>query len=281
MEVVTQPRGLPLWSDHLRTVWRHRVLVGTLSLAGLLAGLAWSSTQPVAYAATSTVVLTPVPKYVLPTGTGLKPPEVSIDTDAQLLHSPIVLARVGAALGTDADSAMDHLSVTATANSHVLHVTATAGSPERAAAAANAAVEGLARVRRTTLGALRVDQLRLLRLWTTGQEDLLAEASGVGAIIPAGDDLFAQVFDLKSALSELEHARSTPVQDIDPAVPPRRGVRSNAEVPLMSGLMLGALIGCLIGAVVDRRTASATTPYRSGTRPPSLTVRPTALTTTG
>lgn len=281
MASVTRAPGLPLWSDSLRSVWAHRVLICALGLTGLLAGYAWSTTQPTVFAATSSVVLTPVPKYVLPTGEGLLPPEVSIDTDAQLLYSPVVLDRVAAALGTGADSAMDHLSVTATANSRVLHVTATAASPELAAAAANAAVDGLTRVRRTTLGSLRLDQLRLLRLWTTGQEDLLAEAQGVGAVIPATDELFAQVFALKTALGELEEARATPVQVVGPAAPPRRAVRSNIEVPLVSGVMLGALLGCLIGAALDRRPSSVSALDRAGTRPPSLTFRPTALTTTG
>ena len=287
MAVVTDQRGLPLLSDHLRFVWAHRVLVCALASVGLLAGLAWASAQTTVYAATSSVTLTPVPKYVLPTGVGLVPPEVSIDTDAQLLHSPVVLDRVGEALGIDTDAAMEHLGVTATANSHVLHVTATATDPERAAAAANAAVDGLAQVRRDTLGSLRLDQVRLLRLWTTGQEDLLAQALGVGVVIPAGDELFAQVLALETALDELEEARANPVRAIDPAVPPTRPLRSNAEVPLTSGVMLGALLGCLLAALRVRHArhhratdhlAGLSLPGLSTSRP---TTRPTSLPTTG
>ncbi len=281
MAVVTRPSGLPLWSDPLRSVWSHRVLICALGMIGLVAGYGWSMTQPTTYAATSSVVLTPVPKYVLPTGVGVAPPEVSIDTDAQLLNSPIVLDRVANALDSRSGSAMEHLSVTASANSRVLHVTATADSPEQAAAAANAAVDGLTRVRRRTLGSLRLDQVRLLRLWTTDQEDLLSEAKGVGAVIPAADDLFTQVVELRTALTELEEARVTPVQVINPAKPPRQPVRSNIEVPLVSGAMLAALIGCLIGVALDRRSTSLPTPGGSDALLQLLTFRPTAFHTTG
>lgn len=256
---MTDPGGLPLLTDHLRTLWARRLVVGLLTGLGLVGGLAWASALDTVFTATASVTLTPVPKYVLPTGVGLAPPEVSIDTDAQLLHSPVVLDEVGTALGVDPASAMDHLSMTATANSHVLHVTATAADPERAAAAANAAVEGLGRVRRDTLGALRLDQVRLLRLWTTGQEDLLARAPGVGVVIPAADELFAQVLSLETALDELEQARANPVTVIDPAVPPTRPLRSNAEVPITSGLMLGAVLGCVVAAARTRL------PHRSST----------------
>lgn len=281
MAHVSSRGELPLWSDQLRFLRVHRALICALAVTGLLLGFAWSTTQPTVYAATSSVVLTPVPKYVLPTGVGLVPPEVSIDTDAQLLYSPVVLDKVADALGIDPGSAMDHLAVTATANSHALHITATASSPELAATAANAAVEGLTRVRRDTLGSLRLDQVRLLRLWTTDQEDLLAQAPGVGAVIPAVDDLFAQVLELQTSLDELEEARATPVQVIDPATPPRRAVRSNIEVPLVSGLMLGALLGCLTGAARERRAVSVLSTRGSSTRASSHLLRPTALTTSG
>lgn len=282
MAHVTERPTLPLWSDQLRFVRVHALLLGSLGVVGLLLGLAWSATQPTSYAATSSVVLTPVPKYVLPTGEGVLPPQVSIDTDAQLLHSPVVLRRVATALGTGSAAAMDHLSVTATANSDALHVTATAASPELAAAAANAAVDGLAQVRRDTLGSLRLDQLRLLRLWTTDQEGVLARAQGVGAIIPASDELFAHVLELRTSLRELEEARALPVQVVDAAVPPQRPVRANVEVPLVSGLMLGALVGCLIGAGLDRRAvATSTHSSRRATPRPSLALRLTPPTTSG
>ena len=58
----------------------------------------------------------------------------------------------------------ERLSVTASPNSHVLHVTVKASPPSRAADAANAAVAAFVDVRRDALGALRSDQLSQLRL---------------------------------------------------------------------------------------------------------------------
>ena len=205
-----------------------------------------------------------MPKYVLPTGTGLAPPEVSIDTDAQLLHSPEVLDVVGAVLGTDAAAAREHLSLTASPNSHVLHVTVTSTSAPKAAEAANGAVEAMVQVRRKTLGSLQLDQLRLLRLWVGGQEDLLAKEQSRRVVIPASDDFFASIVELRAGLQELEEARLTPAEVLNPALPPSRQDYSNTEVPLTSGAMIGLLAGCLLGVRKDRRRP----PGRTGPNPP-------------
>lgn len=281
MASVTAPPGLPLLRDQVTSVWHHRRLIGALMVIGLLAGIAWAAVQPTAYAATASVTLAPVPKYVLPTGVGLVPPEVTIDTDAQLLYSPVVLQAVGAALGTPADSAMEHLAVSASPNTHVLHVTATASTAVAAAAAANAAVDGLARARRNSLGSLRLDQLRLLRLWTAGQEKLLAQAQSRRVVILDNEDLFAGVLSLQTSLRELEEARAAPVRVIDPAAPPKRAVRSNSEVPIVSGLMLGALLGLLGAAVLDRVAQSRRSTIRLARVPATVLLRPTALTNRG
>jgi uncharacterized protein involved in exopolysaccharide biosynthesis len=217
-----------------------------------------------------------VPKYVLPTGDGLAPPEVSIDTDAQLLDSPEVLGAVADALGTDTAVARESLSVTASPNSHVLHVSVKASSAAAAAAAADAAASELVRVRRNALGALRPDQLRLLRLWVAGQEDELAKEQSQRLVIPASDERFAQILALRTGLQELEEARLNPAEVIDPAEPATRPDYANREVPLVSGAMLGLLCGCLLGARADRRRLLAPSssrpfvPRHSGSRPPAL-----------
>ncbi len=92
---VTTPPGLPLWSDYTRFVRRHALLIAGFMLAGILIGFVWSLQQPSTYSATASIALTPVPKYVAPSTTDLVAPEVTIDTDAQLLQSPEVLGAVG------------------------------------------------------------------------------------------------------------------------------------------------------------------------------------------
>ena len=266
MAVMSRRAELPLWSDHTAFVRRHRLRIGGLMVLGLLVGLVLSVTQSSTWTSTTSLSLTPVPKYVLPTGTGLVPPEVTIDTDAQLLGSPEVLGAVAGVLGVDTGEARDSLSVTASPNSHVLHVSVTATSAPVAAEAADAAAAALVRVRRNALGSLRPDQLRLLRLWVAGQEDALAQEQRRGLVIPALDEQFAYLVDLRAGLQELEEARLAPAEVVSPAVLAAKPDYSNREVPLTSGAMLGMLAGCLLGALRDRRrphlhVSSATGPH--------------------
>lgn len=248
MVVVTGRPGLPLWSDYTGFVRRHRTSIGALMGVGLLVGFVGSLGQATSYSATASVVLVPVPKYVTVSTTELPPPAVTVDTDAQLLHSPQVLTAVADVLDTEADAASGHLSVTASPNSHALHVTVTADSPRRAAEAANAAVTALVKVRRTALGALRVDQLRQVRLLTSSQQELLAQKVAV----PAYDSTSAEILELSTRLQELEDARRQPAEAISAAVPPQHADRADTEVPLTSGVMVGLLCGCLLGAARDR-----------------------------
>ena len=247
------PAGLPLLSDYSGFARRHRILLALSTGAGLLVGLAWATTQPASFSATASVVLVPVPVYVSPATTGLVPPEVSIDTDAQLLQSPRVLTAVADALGTEPEQALEHLSVTATPQSHVLHVTVSGASPGEAARAADAAVDAFVDVRRDALGALASHQLRHLRLFVTGQEELLAREQSRRLVIAGQDELFAQTLELRAGLEELEQARSQPAQVVRPALATTTADHANTEVPVTSGAMVGLLCGVLLGAGLDRR----------------------------
>lgn len=248
--------GLPLLSDQLRFLRRHRVLLAALVAAGFAVGLVLSLRQPTSWSATASVALAPVPKYVTPT-TELAAPEVTVDTDAQLLLTPEVLGAVGRTIGTDADGARERISVSATPHSHVLHVTVRAGSPTRAADAANAAVAALAEVRGAHLGALRDDQVREVRLLLTGQQELLTRIMTRRLVVTATDEAFTHLLSLRAALDELEEARAEPVQVLRPAAPPPRADHGNLEVPVVSGTALGLLTGCLLGTARDRRTRPA------------------------
>ena len=267
------PPGLPLLSDYPRFVRRHRLLLALLVGAGLVAGIVMSRQQPPSFSATASVVLVQVPMYVTPATGGLMPPEVSIDTDAQLLRSPEVLGAIGDALGVDVQEAEGHLSVTASPNSHVLHLTVSAHTAELSARAADAAVAAFIDLRRVALGALEDHQLRQLRLYVTDQEEMLSREWARRLVIPGADEVFAEVQELKAGLEELEEARRTPAQVVRPAAKPTRPEHSNAEVPITSGVMLGLVCGCLLGAGRDRlrprrpRTLTPRPPSRSGVEP--------------
>ena len=265
MAVVTARPELPLWSDYVAFVRRHRTIVGAFMGVGLLVGFVVALGHTASYSATASVALVPVPKYVTTSATELSPPAVTIDTDAQLLHSPRVLMQVADILDTDPETASDHLSVTASPNSHALHVTVTADSARRAAEAANAAVTALVEVRRAALGALRIDQLRQVRLLIGGQQELLSQR----VAIPTFDSTSAEILALSTKLDELEDARSDPVQPISEAVPPQHADRADVEVPLVSGVMIGLLCGCLAGVLRDRAASRAHRPSHAHSAPPS------------
>jgi uncharacterized protein involved in exopolysaccharide biosynthesis len=252
MGIMTSAPGLPLWSDYTRFARRHLALIGALMLVGLGAGVVAAMQQPRTYSATTSIAMQPVPKYVTPSTTELVAPEVTVDTDAQLLQSPQVLDAMAAALGTTPDEALGRMLVSASPNSHVLHVTVRASSPDGAAAAANAAATELIGVRRDTLGALRQDQLRQLQLLVSTQERTLAKSQASRLIIPATDDLFAQLQQLRADIDELEEARRAPAVVLEAATAPRAADYRNSEVPVVSGAMIGLLVACGVGAVRDR-----------------------------
>jgi capsular polysaccharide biosynthesis protein len=266
MAVVTDAPGLPLWSDYPRFVRRRIRPIGLLTALGLLVGLALSWMQPVTYSATASVVLTAVPKYLTPSTTTLVPPPVTIDTDAQLLRSTRVLSAVAEALGGTVDAADDHLSVTASANSEVLHVTVRAASGSAAAAAANAAVAALASVRRSTLGSLRVAQVRELRMLIDYQEQQVAKEQAQEVVVPGYDAVAADVLQLRNDLLDLEAARAHPLDVVGAAVPPRHADYPNAEVPVVSGAMVGLMCGLLLGAARDRAGRSTSRQHQHAHR---------------
>ncbi len=262
MAALTQGPGLPLWSDHTAFVRRHRVRLALLMSIGLLTGLAWATMQPPTYSATASVSLAQVPVYVMRSTNELVPPEVSIDTDAQLLHSPLVLGAVADALGVHEATASDHLSVTASPNTHVLHLTVASTSPQRAADAANAAVAALIEVRRQTVGAFRLDERRQLRLLISTQEQLLAKEQSRRLVIAANDELFASILQLRTSLYELEEARLRPADVVGSARPPFVPDHANTEVPVTSGALIGLLAGCLLGCARDRTRLARRLPGR-------------------
>ena len=234
---------------------------------GLLAGFAWSLPQPSTFSATASVALTPVPVYVTSSTTELAPPAVSIDTDAQLLRSP-GCSGPSARLGVDEDAASGHLVVTAAPSSHVLHVTV------RAASRRQRPTPPTRRSRRSPTSAARArgaaaDQLSMLRLRVSEQEARLAQEQRRRVVVPASDDLFAELLELRTSLEELEEAASAAVV-VRPG-PPSEADYANAEVPMTSGAMLGLIGGCLLGAAHDRGRRSRGGPTTPRPRHPSDT----------
>jgi uncharacterized protein involved in exopolysaccharide biosynthesis len=260
MDDLNRSAQLPTLSDYARFARRHRARIGAGVMIGVLVGLALSLMQPTTFSATASVALVPVPVYVVPSVSELPPPPVSIDTDAQLLLSPPVLEAVAEALRMDPVHSEEHLSVTASPNTNVLHVSVRASDPAKAARAADAAALALVEVRRATLGSLADEQIRQLRFQVVATEGALAREQTRRLVIPASDDLFAQLVELRTRVAELRAARRVPAEVITPA--PERGAAdyANTEVPITSGAALGLVIGCLVGAARDRTRGDTVAP---------------------
>ncbi|GAA1478320.1 hypothetical protein GCM10009623_27660 [Nocardioides aestuarii] len=251
MADLTPRPGLPLWSDHLRFLRRHRAVVEASVALGMLVGVVMALTQQATWSSTASISLTPVPVYVKTTADELVPPEVTIDTDAQLLGSPEVLGAIARELDVDPSEAADHLAVSASPQTHVLHVTVSGASATSAQAATAAATQAFVALRGETLGALAEEQLQQLRLAVTDRESELVGVTG-RRIVLADDELQQEVNDLRTALEELEDARTNPAAVIDPADVPRTVDYPNLEVPVVSGAGLGLIAGLLLGAARDR-----------------------------
>ena len=108
-------------------------------------------------------------------------------------------------------------------------------------------------MRADVLGALRDDQLSRLQMLVSAQEELLAKEQSRSMLLPATDELFQQMVELRRGLDELEDARAETGVVLQPALPPSRANYSNTEVPVVSGAMLGLLCACGLGALRDAR----------------------------
>jgi hypothetical protein len=95
---------------------------------------------------------------------------------------------------------------------------------------------------------------------------MLAQEQRRRLVVPASDDLFGELLELRASLQELEEARELPAVVVQPAGPPSEADYANTEVPLTSGAMLGLVGGCLLGAGRDRARRSRGRP----TAPPIL-----------
>jgi hypothetical protein len=244
--------ALPTIDTYRRFARRHRSLIASAMAIGLVLGGIWAWLQPTTYSATASVVLSPVPSYVSATTSQRPPPEVTIDTDAQLVAAGPVVDAVAAAADEDVATVTDRLVVTATPLSRVLHISYTDDSAEDAASAATAAAEALVDVRSAALGALRADQAQLLGLHARELQDRLTSRRRPVAMLP-GDDLLSDIGLLRSRLTELEKLRTTPAVVSQRATPPLSPDSSNPEVPLTSGAMLGLLVAVAIAANRDRQ----------------------------
>ncbi len=112
----------------LRRPW---VVVLALTFLGGVVGMLWESRQPPSYTSSAAVLLAPMSSYVDLDPDNGYPPQVSIDTDARLANSDVVVARVVDRTGSTAREVREAMSIAAPPSSTVLRLSYTASSPIR------------------------------------------------------------------------------------------------------------------------------------------------------
>ena len=240
------------------------VLIGALMGIGLLAGFAWSLLQPSTFSATASIALVPVPKLRHAVDHRARPARGHHRHRRPAAAQPAGAgcrrrrARHGPGRGRASD-----LSVTASPNSHVLHVTVTAVLRRSAPPTPPTPRSP----RSSTSGATRSgrsasDQLRQLRLLVSRpRSEQLAKQQTEAARHPGDRRPVRPDPQLRASLDELEEARRAARRGRRARAAPRRARDyANTEVPMVSGAMLGLLAGCLLGAGRDRLGCSRSAP---------------------
>ena len=248
-------------AEHLSLLRRRKALFLSCLAVGLAVGLGLMWLNPVAYTATTQVL-------VMSTGVQEQPNQVTnrqrealnLDTEAQIAQSAVVAAKATALL--DAVKP-EPVTVSVPANSSVLWISVTAGSAATAAAQSAAYAQAYLADRTATAQASVDAQLKVLitklKQVRAALGKVVAEVltltKGTAAHTLATEResvLSRQVFSLTVKYDSLKTVAVTPGSVISKAVPPT--VPSSPSLPLYlgSGLMAGLVIGAAAAYTRDR-----------------------------
>jgi len=255
-------RDLSDYARPLRRRWRWVAIGGAL---GVALGLAAAALVHHDYTSTASVVVTPTGvQQDVNNANGRTQDEINLDTEAQLVKSDAVAARVRRALHARVSLATieRRASVTVPANTTVLRIAYTAGSARRAAAGAQAYATAYLAVRASTAARLLRSQEAAVRKQITSVADelTLSRAQTPGT---TGRErslralrykaLAAESAALARQLSTLSTTVVTPGRVIADATTPSGGAGRTWLLFLLSGAMIGLLLGAG-GAVARDRT---------------------------
>lgn len=245
MAGATDPPDTPPWRTYARAIRSHPFLVALavlLALAGSIAALALRTPE---YEASARLLIHPVSQddvalLGLPLLRDAGDPTRTVETAAALMRSPVNASATARRLGSgwSSEEVLDAVGVEPAGVSNILVLTATADTPARAAALANAfATAGL--------------EARNVQLWAALDKEIarLREVLGSGAA-PAPTETSAR-------LARLEQLRGSP----DPTVSlaeraTRPGAASGPSPALVVALALiaGAVLGAVLAFVAELRS---------------------------
>jgi hypothetical protein len=127
------------------------------ALVGAVVGWGWHQQRPDPYSAQATLLLPQPPRS--PSG---PPPQITLDNDAQLANDSTVQEAVAAASGRSTSEVAKDLTVTATANSRILHLHFAAPTAQAARSGVDAAADAFVRLRGDRLAADRAREVAKL-----------------------------------------------------------------------------------------------------------------------
>jgi uncharacterized protein involved in exopolysaccharide biosynthesis len=244
--------GSPELGSYLRFVARNLIVILVTTIIGAGAGIAYFEHQPKRFTAVSSVAVTPLPTFIAKDPAEEAASYVTIDTDAQVLRSTLVLLPVAKAADESLRTLRSGFNVTASPLSSVLHVSVTASTPTLAEAGAKTAAEQLLVQRAQLIGTNRKREYRLLTAEITALERQVPGATN--SIDPTKlTDLNAAIITLRQRFAELQAADREVGRIIVAATPPQPAGRSRAAIAGVSGALIGMLLGVYVAKMRDRR----------------------------
>jgi capsular polysaccharide biosynthesis protein len=274
--------ALASYRPFVRTHWRASVLLG---VAGLAAGLVVTWAMPAAYTSTTTVFAPATPTYLaldmdpfLIEGTP-PPQEWTQDTEAELIHSDVVLRGAAKRLGSawTVAAVSDRIQISVPTSARVFALSFTGRTPEEARRGAETVAREYVRQRssliadrtRRVSSALRDRRATLQEIIADApaETDELPERSGPSAL-PVNRALRAQIRSqiaaIDKALTTAAATTANTAEIVQHARLPTSSRRTNAEVAPVSGLLSGLAAGLGVGYLRRRRRLHVEDAYDVG-----------------
>ena len=259
------------FADYAGVLGRRWWLILVAVCVGLVAAGAYLVATPKAYTATSSVNVTATSSTAGQTGAvagGRTNSAVNLDTEAQIVQSSQVATIAVRMLHSPLTpgALARHVSVTVPANSSVLQIACQAGSPNQAAACANAFATGYLQNRNSVAAAGTKAQLSTVRGQLDSLEKQIAQLTFRISVLPANSAQRASdQAQLQTASSQL-HALATQSAAltaqgaapaggsvINRATPPGKPSSPKKSLVLASGLLAGLVLGLIAAFTWDRR----------------------------
>jgi Mrp family chromosome partitioning ATPase/capsular polysaccharide biosynthesis protein len=260
----TRPASYDL-ADYLGMLRRHWWVIGLLLVAGIGGAGLIAHEQPRVYESSTSVLVTPTGVSGANAAGGRTSGTINLDTEAQLVLSTDIATGAQKLLKvtTPPDQLAINVTVTVPANTTVLVITYSAGTPREAQAGSHAFAIAYLQNRQTTAQADLTTQISALDAKVRAYSDSLSQLSNRLATMAKTDpnraDLTSQVATLTGQINtltsrenDLATTQVTAGKIINDAALPAQPSRPSVPLFLASGAMVGLLLGVGVALVRER-----------------------------